>query len=488
MRGVAMVAIAESKKDLVECEELLNQNVTWADPDPFVQLSQKNPEKIGVANPYVLAPLLLNRKINWSTGNAKKFLMDAFATTGLTEFADIFNPDISVIFPHNQMNRIQISSMLSDSGGTVHGGETHEPVPGSASSYGPIEPNRNYPPPALPTPSDPPGGESALPFKKIKDNTIKDVIDDTMQGISPDCYFLAALYSRAWCNYPAFPPTPPTTPVCSNGSNITFYNTTGASVIKCATRRFPLDSVKQPACAQMTSDWELWSTLYEKAYAMFLNRPPSNLPGANGTATDPDLTNNNNLPANDPLKLFPSGDPLLSLFHITKMKWDFTSNNTIGQPSAFLTASFPQFGFNTSYEALNKNLTGKIGDSRKTIYPTVAWTYTSRPACSDTVFGAGKNPYGNDLIVARHSYSVLGSLTVNSKDYIVLRNPWGPNYIGDPAGIITGYLASGPYTPATGISFDLGRKPDGGTTDGIFALETKAFDCCFRGFGWVQFR
>jgi hypothetical protein len=227
----------------------------------------------------------------------------------------------------------------------------------------------------------------------------------------------------------------------------------------------------------MTSDWELWSTLYEKAYSMFLNRPASSLPGATGTVSDPDMTTN-----------FPSGDPLLSLFHITKMKWDFTSNNTIGQPSAFLTANFPQFGFTTSYQALNKDLTGNIGNSRKTIYPTVAWTYTSRPACSDTVFGAGKNPYGNDLIVARHSYSILGSLTVNAKDYIVLRNPWGPNYIGDPAGIITGYLATGSFTPAAGISLDLGRKPNGVTGDGIFALETKAFDCCFRGFGWVQFR
>jgi len=480
-----MVAMAESKKDLVECEELLNQYVTWADPDPFVQLEQKNPEKIGVANPYLLAPLLLNRKINWSPGNAKKFLMDAFATTGLTEFADIFNPEISVIFPQIRMNRIQISSMLSDSGGTIHGAGTKEPVPGSACCYGPIEPKRDYPPPALPTPSDPPGGESALPFKKIKENNIKDVIDDVIQGICPDCYFIAALYSRAWCNYPAFPPTPPT---CANGNNITFYNASGTAVTKCATRRFPLDTVKQPACAQMTTDWELWSALYEKAYAMHLDRPPSNLEGANGTATDPDLTNNNNLPEVDPRKHWPQGDPLLSLFHITKMKWDFTSSNTIGQPSAFLTTQLAPF--NSSYAALNRNLSATIGNSRKTIYPTVAWTYTSRPACSDGVFGAGKNPYGNDLIVPSHSYSVLGSFSINAKDYIVLRNPWGPNYIGDPSGIITGYLASGPFTftPAPGISFDFGRKPNGITTDGVFALETKAFDCCFRGFGWVQFR
>jgi len=484
-----MVAIAESKKDLVECEELLNQNVTWADSDPFVQLEQKNPEKIGAANPYVLAPLLLNRKINWSAGNAKKFLMEAFATTGLTEFADIFNPEISLIFPRNQMSGIQISSMLSDSGGA--GGGTHEPVPGSASSYGPIEPNRNYPPPTLPTPSDPPnGGEPSLPVKKIKENNIKDVFDEMIQGICPDCYFLAALYSRAWCNYPAFPPTPPT---CTDGYNITFYNTSGAAVAYCATRRFPLDSVKQPACAQITTDWELWPALYEKAYARFLNRPPSNLKDANqtitnGTATDPDLTNNNALPVGDPRKPFPAGDPLLSLFHITKMKWDFTSSNTIGQPSAFLTIDLSQFNFATSYSALNKNLTAKIGGSQKTIYPTVAWTYNSKPACSDSVFGAGKNPYGNDLVVPKHSYSVLGSFTVNAKDYIVLRNPWGPNYIGDPSGVLDPYLADGNFTPASGISFNLDRKPNNITTDGVFALETKAFDCCFKGFGWVQFR
>ena len=137
---------------------------------------------------------------------------------------------------------------------------------------------------------------------------------------------------------------------------------------------------------------------------------------------------------------------------------------------------------------MNKNLTAKIGSSQKTIYPTVAWTYNSKPACSDSVFGAGKNPYGNDLVVPKHSYSVLGSFTVNAKDYIVLRNPWGPNYIGDPSGVLDPYLADGNFTPAPGISFNLDRKPNNITTDGVFALETKAFDCCFKGFGWVQFR
>ena len=184
---------------------------------------------------------------------------------------------------------------------------------------------------------NPGGGEPALPFKQIKENNIKDVIDDATQGVSPDCYFIAALYSRAWCNYPAFPPTPPTTPPCPNGKNITFYNTSGTAVTKCATRRFPLNPYTQPVCAQMTSDWELWSTLYEKAYAMFLNRPASSLPGATGTVSDPEMING-----------FPSGDPLLSLFHITKMKWDFTRSNTIGQPSAFLTIDLSQFNFATS--------------------------------------------------------------------------------------------------------------------------------------------
>ena len=487
-----MVVVAESKKDLVECEELLNQYVTWADPDPFVQLEQKNPEKMGVANPYALAPLLLNRKINWSIGNAQMFLMEAFATTGITEFADIFNPGLSVIFPQNLIHRLQIPGMAPAPGGPVPGVETQQPVPGSASSYGPIEPSRNFPPPTLPTPSDPPaGGEPALPFKKSVASNIKDIFDEAMQGICPNCYFIAALYSRAWCNYPAFPPTPP---ACTNGYNITFYdnNNSGAAVTKCSTRRFPLDTNKQPACIQMTTDWELWPALYEKAYAMFLNRPPSNLPGANGTVTDPDLTNNNNLPATDSKKLWPAGDALLSLYHITKMKCDFTASNTLGRPTAFLMADLSKFGFASWYEALKIDLTAANSDllkSQKTLYPTVAWTHPSRPACSDTVFGAGKNPYGNDLIVPKHSYSVLGALTKDSKTYIVLRNPWGPNYVGDPSGIITGFLATNStYTPATGIPLALSRKPDGITTDGIFALESSAFTCCFKGFGWVQFR
>ena len=230
----------------------------------------------------------------------------------------------------------------------------------------------------------------------------------------------------------------------------------------------------------MTTEWELWTALYEKAYAMFIGLTKSTLP--NATATDPEI------------KTFPQGDPLLSLAHITKMKWDFTNSNTINQPSAFLTSDLSQFNFASSYAAMNKDLSAVIGGttSRKTLYPTVAWTYDTKPACSSTWFGA-TSPYGNDLIVPSHSYSILGSVTLKdnagiTRNYIVLRNPWGANYVGDPSGSIGQYLAVGQFTPATGISFDLGRKPNGITTDGIFGLRSEVFDCCFRGFGWVPFR
>lgn len=166
------------------------------------------------------------------------------------------------------------------------------------------------------------------------------------------------------------------------------------------------------------------------------------------------------------------------------MKWDFTNNNTIAQPSAFLTSNLS--GFASSYAALNKDLSAVVSGSRKTLYPTVAWTYDTKPSCSSVLFGSN-NPYGNDLIVPSHSYSILGSVTINAKNYIVLRNPWGANYVGDPSGSIIPYLATGQFT-ASGISFDLGRKPNGTTTDGIFALRSDAFDCLFQGFGWVQFR
>jgi hypothetical protein len=455
------VAVAESTKntepeevvpaeDLVACEERINKNMTWASPDPFEQLKKKDPGKIGACNPYVLAPLLLKAEINWNKVNPHQTLMAAFVPTGLTKFSDIFDPGKSVIFP-----------------GARTGSGTPATPGRMPKTYAAIIPSSDHLPPGAPPGSSPP---ASLPFKKITFNTIKDVVDDAMQGACVDCYFIAALYSRAWCSYPAFPPNPSN---CLNGYNIAFYTPACGSVTKCATTKFPVDDYKQPVFTQMTTEWELWPALYEKAYAMFMGLKPSVLP--NATSTDPEIS------------VFPPGDPLLSLFHLTKMKWDFTGNNTIGQPSAFLTKELSPFGFASSYNALNKNLCAAIVASRKTIYPTVAWTYDpsveSLPACSSALFGS-TGPYGSDLIVPNHSYSILGSITINTNNYIVLRNPWGANWCGDdPSGSVGRYLAAGQWTPAQGITIQLG-----GRTDGIFGLRTDAFDCCFRGFGWVQFR
>jgi len=472
--------IGMEPKDLVTREELLNQDTTWADPDPFVQLEQKNPKKnIGVANPYVLAPLLLNTKINWNNVDAHETLMAAFAPTGSKSFADIFNPKKSVIFSQKKINRLLTARLFSPSGGTVHGAETGAgaaaPTGKVAKTYDPITPSENYLPPGAPTGSKPP---TPLPFKKSTVGNFKDVVDDSVQGACLDCYFIAALYSRAWCSYPAFPPTPSS---CPSGYNITFYKRRDISppppppydaVTKCATLRFPVDDNKQPVFAQMTTEWELYSALYEKAYAMFTNLPQSKLP--NATATDPEIS------------AFPQGDPLLSLFHITSLIWDFTKNNTLGQPSAFLTKELTQSGFTSSYKAMSINLSAVVGASRKIKNPTVAWAYDTKPACSSIWFGS-TSPYGNDLIVPSHSYSILGSVTLKDStgitwDYIVLRNPWGANYV-DPSGSVGQYLAAGQFTPVAGVMIDLGKR-----TDGIFGLRTDVFDCCFQGFGWVQFR
>jgi hypothetical protein len=471
--GVAVAELtknAEESEDPVAHEERINKDITWAVPDPFEQLKKKNTGNIGVCNPYALAPFLMKAKINWKKVDARETLMAAFVPTGLSVFSDIFNPKLSIIFSQKKISGV-ISGAVSTGEGAQTGAGAPAPTGKTAITYDGIIPSAGYPPPGAPPGSTPP---ASLPFKKIVNNNIKDVVDDSMQGPCLDCYFIAALYSRAWCNYPAFPPIPST---CPNGYNITFYKETCGSETNCATPRFPVDDHKQPVFAQMTPEWEIYPPIYEKAYAIFRDLPQSQLPGAQ--SGDPEIS------------VFPPGDALLSLFHITKMKWDFTRNNTINQPSAFLTKELSQFGFPSSYYALNKNLSAAIGASRKTIYPTVAWTYDpsveSLPACSSALFGPS-GPYGNDLIVANHSYSILGSITINTKNYIVLRNPWGANYIGDPSGSITQYLAVGQFTPAAGISFDLGRKPDGITTDGIFALRSDVFDCIFRGFGWVQFK
>jgi len=122
----------------------------------------------------------------------------------------------------------------------------------------------------------------------------------------------------------------------------------------------------------------------------------------------------------------------------------------------------------------------------QTNYPAVAWTHN--PLDKTDIIPAGVF-YRDDVIVANHSYTILGVYPSNGKRYIVLRNPWGQKS-GDPKR--TCDPLTDPYQ-CKGILADtafakgkwLGKALED-PSDGIFALDADVFQQYFAGFGWVK--
>ena len=326
-----------------------------------------------------------------------------------------------------------------------------------------------------------------------------DIISDVIQGASPNCYFMGALFSKAWCSYPTFPPSPG-----SPDYNITFYNQVQVTsnpdtfktnpnpiTVKCG---LLYDTVGNMVCAQLTPQNEIWPVIYEKAYAKFRGLPDSivaNNPQSSDQGSQPDI------------RAFGLGSPLDSLYHITALKFDF-GRNTTASPTAFETQTLPLWSAcnppsQTSYNELfyRNSKSGGNYDSKKTMYPTVAWTYESiEENLYNHVDNDNTNPlknpvpcsYDNSTIARRHTYSLLGLVTSNGTNYIVLRNPWGINYCSlTPP--ITGVIQNSSanpviYQPSANVYISLYA----GRNDGIFAIKSEEFDHWFQGFGWNSLR
>jgi Calpain family cysteine protease len=100
--------------------------------------------------------------------------------------------------------------------------------------------------------------------------------------------------------------------------------------------------------------------------------------------------------------------------------------------------------------------------SYKTLAPMTAWTFASGPS------------YDGTNVVANHAYTVLGWAWQNSKQHIVLRNPWG---LTEPAGMNT-------YQGLLSFFDDSFWRPINTIgDDGVFALEAPAFKYYFACLG-----
>jgi Calpain family cysteine protease len=245
--------------------------------------------------------------------------------------------------------------------------------------------------------------------------------DDPIQGAVGNCYLIAAIAAVAWADpYTIAHHTRPTGPGDTDRVNTIEWFTKGGSKDAPTARVEVTDKVivnastlRQPYCSSHDLN-ELWPSLYEKSFAKWILKDPGDTPDITQTA---------------------GGDPAKCTAQINGKT-----------PYYFATASRTADQLYTIVRSHSM--------SYKTFAPMTAWTYASGPQ------------YTGSNIIANHAYTVLGWAWQNSKQYIVLRNPWGvtePHGLNTYQGLLSFFDGS--------LWHPINTIPN----DGIFALEASAF-------------
>lgn len=251
--------------------------------------------------------------------------------------------------------------------------------------------------------------------------------NDPIQGAVGNCYFICAIAAVAWA-------TPYTiehkvraigTGETQKVNAIQFFSKGGGKdaptkVIE-VTDNTIVNNYNQPVYCRSNDSFEIWPSIYEKAFAKWITKNNTDKPDITQTAYG------------DPVKAVAQLNNKTPLYYYTSSRtpdqlWGVVRENSMSQ---------------------------------KTINPMVAWTY-------------GSGNYSGSNIVANHAYTVLGWTYVNNKKYIILRNPWGvtePNGINSYQGIVS-FFDESFWRPINMIG-----------NDGVFALEISAFKYYFAGLG-----
>ncbi len=108
--------------------------------------------------------------------------------------------------------------------------------------------------------------------------------------------------------------------------------------------------------------------------------------------------------------------------------------------------------------------------SHRTFDPMTAWTYSTGDA------GTKKIVYSDANIVASHCYTVLGWDYRNSRNFIILRNPWGNTEATVQTLNDTVWFHDISWWRPISLT----------TIDGTFAIEASAFKTYFAGLGAVK--
>jgi hypothetical protein len=340
-------------------------------------------------------------------------------------------------------------------------------------------------------------------------------INDTNQGCSLNCWFVAALASVAWiwpdliknwnaANKPnilirlskANPIAGTAPPYMPPPGNLWDQGCIPVAQSQICSYSLPYSAAGAGnyvyASPKPTAPGTLWPALMEKSYAEFYQ--------LNSSANDtPDIST------------FGTGNPLNPLIHLTGKRYycqddvkNAAAQGVVLTESAFFMTEFPDAKsvFNTIY---SKCYTPNGANPAIIATPMVAWTYTSADK-ANAASGVNSVNYSNDAIVAMHCYSVLGVHNAEGKNYIVLRNPWGMSLLGgagqDPDITDDSVISSYTGTAANSIwtvnlpvssaatynsSFNnaVTRTIDLRDADGIFAIAPDAFRLYFQGFGWA---
>lgn len=328
---------------------------------------------------------------------------------------------------------------------------------------------------------------------------VSQAFDDPVQGPVLDCYFLAPLSSIAW-HYALYPNADSSRKIVSDpAKQIPFWANDGTKIsiggnqsvapgtdykIVHTDYSLPTDTRHIPVGA--TSVGESWVPFYEKAFARYLEDTGKMIPPSSDNRY-PDICR---IPCGNP------GETLRALLQkpSSSLKAHNMENKTLDSNERN-----PITVFNV-IKALCETGLFLPGKSLKTKYPTIARTnctgdpdVTGNPTPPPCAAPKGSGvDYTDDLIVASHSYSVLGIHKESTGNYVILRNPYGENW-----GFILGQqnytIAAGPlvfnsikvgvkaYTRELFVDQNGSRTPKGG----VFALKIEDFVKYFAEVNWI---
>ena len=384
------------------------------------QASTSKDKRIGVISPFALVELKLKRKIDWHTvANHQKFI------------------EYVLGFPYNKLFDPQYGSPLYP--GTRYDTKQKALVQDGSVEDLPTLLNRMRVNDATALSAGATGGSSQ---QWVDPGNFFNVdpadFTDPVQGVLPDCHFISAMASLAWAHpYLIAQRTRPTKDPDTFASGdaadmIQFYTGSGAAPQNVeVTELLPLlepGNVYQYARAAQPN--ETWPAVYEKAWVKWFTNDPGDEPNYSKVT---------------------GGDPVADLVSLTGL-------NPTYKPTQGVTT-------NAIWNDVRSNCRGSW-----TFNPMVACTYpTSTPA----------HNYNTAGLVAWHCYSIIGWVTSNNQNYVVLRNPWG-----NTPGTLN--VDNGPWTAIDQVAPSNFTRTLQLPIDGVFALRVDTFQQYYESYGWVS--